>query len=156
MTKIGFEIHRLNGLILRCRDNAPLKRTVDCMTGMHGWMIHYLYMHQAEEIYQKDLEQQFEIRKSTVSMILQTMEKNDLIHRSAVDHDARLKKITLTEKAVALHLQIEKEVTQFEEDMTADISDEELEAFLRTAGKLRQNLIRMDQNIITVNGGVKK
>lgn len=40
------------------------------------------------EIYQKDIEEEFQIRKSTVTGILQLMEKNGFIYRENVEKDA--------------------------------------------------------------------
>lgn len=54
------------------------------------------------EIYQKDIEEEFQIRKSTVTGILQLMEKNGFIYRENVEKDARLKRIVPTKKAEAL------------------------------------------------------
>lgn len=56
----------------------------------------YLYLHQDQSLFQKDLEAQFKLRRSTVSSMLQTLEKKGYIRRNPVDYDARLKQITLT------------------------------------------------------------
>ena len=45
------------------------------------------------------IEKQFDIRRSTVTNILQGMEKQELIIRKSVNNDARLKMILLTDKA---------------------------------------------------------
>ena len=47
----------------------------------------------------EDLEREFGITRSTASRVLTLMEHKGLIIRSGVTHDARLKKLTLTEKA---------------------------------------------------------
>ena len=113
---IGFEVHTLHNLIgraiLLCLDKAP-----EDVTTMHGWMIEYLFNRQDEDVYQRDLEEHFSMRRSTVSRMLQLMERNGLVARASVGSDARLKKITLTPKAIAAHEQILKGRDKVEQQM---------------------------------------
>ena len=50
-------------------------------------------------VYQKDIEAEFNIRRSTATRLLQSMEHKDLIMREPEENDGRLKRIRLTEKA---------------------------------------------------------
>ena len=45
-----------------------------------------------KDIFQKDLEKEFDLKRSSVSLLLNNMEKSDLIQRVPVAEDARLKK----------------------------------------------------------------
>ena len=56
-----------------------------------------------KDIFQKDLEKEFDLKRSSVSLLLNNMEKSDLIQRVPVAEDARLKKIILTEKAIKIY-----------------------------------------------------
>ena len=76
--------------------------------------------------------------------ILNGMEKNGLITRTSVESDARLKKITPTDKALDLHYKISCEIDDFEEQMTRGISDEEIESFILTLQKIKNNLKECD------------
>ena len=100
---IGFDIRTLSILIKRYIDGSATKQYVDNLTGTHGWVIGYLYDNRDHDVYQRDLETQFSIRRSTATGILQLMEKNELILREPVESDARLKKLVLTEKALDIH-----------------------------------------------------
>ncbi|MBO7320019.1 MAG: MarR family transcriptional regulator, partial [Clostridia bacterium] len=71
--KLGFEIHRSSRLVKRYMDNDATKLYVDKMTGTHGWAIGYFYHNKDCDIFQKDFEQQFNIRRSTASNILALM-----------------------------------------------------------------------------------
>lgn len=141
---VGFEIRTLSVLIKRNAEQLPIKRDVDRVTGMHGWVIGYLYDHQNEQIFQRDLEQKFSIRRSTATAILQLMEKNELIVREPVPQDKRLKKLILTPKAVELHHTIVQEIDGFEAKMTEGISPEEMKGFFATIDKLKKNLEQTD------------
>ena len=96
---LGIALRNVNILIKRSMENSPVKKEMDNVTGMHGYIIGYLKSRGSEDVFQRDVEQRFSMRRSTATAILQLMEKNGLIIRSAVDYDARLKRIQLTEKA---------------------------------------------------------
>lgn len=137
---IGFQLKAVMNLMCRRNESNKLYQKTAKLTGMHGWIIGYLSEHQGEEIYQKDIEARFSMRRSTVSGILQLMEKNGLLVRESVEGDKRLKRLTLTQKAVDLHQQILAEIDQTEQLLRQDISDEEITAFLKTLNKIKSNL----------------
>ena len=55
-----------------------------------------------EEYFQQDIEKEFNIQRSTTTVLLQRMEKKGLIYRQSSKKDARKKSVHLTEKALAL------------------------------------------------------
>ena len=143
--KIGFEINHCARIIRRYMDTNTVKSHVDEMIGTHGWAVGYFYENRDRDIFQKDFEKEFDIRRSTASNILALMEKNGLIIRQSVEQDARLKKIVLTQKAVDIHRKVESAFQKMEEDISQGISDEEMEAFLKTVDKIKSNIERMSQ-----------
>ena len=62
-------------------------------------ILEYMFKHQDQEIYQKDLEKVLNLRRATVSGVLKTMEKNNLIERIIDSNDTRTKKIVLSNNA---------------------------------------------------------
>ena len=88
----------------------------------------------------RDIQAQFSIRRSTVTGILQLMEKNGLITRSSVERDARLKKLELTPRAIQLHERIGRSVRQVEERLNQSLTPQEKQEFLRLCGKIRASL----------------
>ncbi len=111
------------------------------VTRMHGWLIGYLHSEGAShDIYQKDIESRFNIRRSTATGILKLMEKNGLIVRTEAEHDARLKKITLTPKAEQIHEGIRRGIENIERRLIAGLSDSEVDAFFAITSKMRENL----------------
>ena len=142
--KIGFELHKTSRMIKRYMDSDAAKSYVDKLTGTHGWAIGYLYHNRDRDIFQKDFEQEFNIRRSTASTILTLMEKNGLINRESVDYDARLKKITLTDKAIEIQNFVEASFGRMENMLGQGISDDELEIFFSVLDKINRNLERND------------
>ena len=118
----------------------------DGTTAYPGRIIGYLYAHRDIDVFQRDIENHFGIRRSTVTKVLQAMESNGLITRTAVLSDARLKKLTLTEKAIDMHGQFREEIDNFEKVISAGLTDEELESFFTITEKIYNNLLEKERN----------
>ncbi len=144
--KLGFELHRASRMVKRYLDGDATKLYVEKMTGTHGWAVGYFYNNRHRDVFQKDFEQEFEIRRSTASNILSLMEKNGLIKRESVPYDARLKKITLTDKALEVQSVVNKSFDRLESTIKKDISDEELRVFFSVLDKVCSNLERNDSD----------
>lgn len=140
--KLGFEISRTSRLIKRYMDKDATKLYIDKMTGTHGWAIGYFYHNRHRDIFQKDFEQEFNIRRSTASNILSLIEKNGLIKRESVPYDARLKKITLTDKAIDIQHIVDDAFGKLEDTIKEGITDEELSVFYRVLDKINSNTER--------------
>lgn len=140
MRHLGLEVHRLEKLMARQRGYSAAHQDADRQTGMHGYLLRYLYENQGRDVFQRDIEKAFSISRSSVTVTLQLMEKNGLIRRESVAQDARLKRIVLTQKARDLHRQIEADILAFESNLARGISEEEQEVFLRVAKKMQENL----------------
>lgn len=137
---VGIEIKTLSNLITRRIDSIDKIKYLDKITGTHGWIIKYLYENKDRDIFQKDIEAKLQIRRSTATVMLQLMEKNDLITRVSVEYDARLKKIILTEKSTEMHLIIEEELGKLEKQVIKGLSEEELNKFFETLEKMKKNV----------------
>ena len=142
--RIGFELHRSSRIVKRYMDNDASKSYVEKITGTHGRVIGWLYHNRHRDVFQKDFEREFDIRRSTASKILSLMESNELIIRESVPGDARLKKITLTEKALEVQSVVEKAFSKMEKKIKEGITDEELTVFFRVLDKVNKNMERND------------
>lgn len=138
--RIGFVIRCLDHVLRRNLEADVKADGIDEITLMHGWIIRYLYENRENDIFQKDIEKNFAIGRSSVTGIIQIMEKKGFIRRESVAHDARLKKVTLTEKGIKSHRRIEELITLQNEKMARGIEEEDLQVFLRVAEQIRANL----------------
>lgn len=136
---IGFEIRVISNLIKR-KVESFLNQKYNNMTGLQGRIAGYLYHNMDKEIFQRDLEEAFTIRRSTVTEVLKTMEKNGFIEKKSVDYDARLKKIILTQKSIELHNAFLEDIKEVEKIIKKDISDEELDVFFSVLEKIKDNI----------------
>lgn len=139
--RIGFEVRALNNLIKR---DVERSKVFQKTTGLHGWAIGWLIENRDKEIFQRDFEERFSIRRSTASNILALMEKNGMIVRQSVERDARLKRIMLTERAVEIHKEIECDIKKREQRLTVGLSSEEIDTFFNIISKLKANLEEED------------
>ena len=119
-----------------------------------GWIIRYLYANREKDIFQKDMEQHFSIGRSTVTNIIQLMEKKGFVARESVEHDARLKKVILTEKGIRSHEMIERLIENLDTSLVEGITDEELSVFYSVVKKLSENLTK--QGTDSVREGSKE
>lgn len=111
------------------------------LTGVQGRFLHFILAQSAErDIFQKDLEEEFNLRRSTATGILQLMEKNDLLYREGVSYDARLKKIVVTVKGARIKGAVVESIRVLEEKIKSGISDEDLDAFFRVIKQMSKNL----------------
>ncbi len=137
---IGLAVRRLSNLIKRDVEKSRIRLGIDPVKGVNGWAIKYFYDNRDKDIFQKDFETKFSIRRSTASCILKTMEQKGLILRQSVESDARLKKIVLTEKAVEIHHKITGEIHNREKRLRNGISPDDLEVFFKVIDRLCVNM----------------
>lgn len=142
MTKerhLGLEIRTLNNLVKRYFEHYKPEEFKQS-TGVHGWAIRYFYENRDRDIFQRDFESRFSIRRSTATNMLKLMEKNGIITRESVDYDARLKKIVMTEKAIKIHKKATENIAVLEESLKKGITYEEMNNFYNVLDKIKANM----------------
>ena len=98
VTQLACIVNQLHRMAMRMPPDAlPSGMTISQLS-----TIGFLYFSQQGDVYQKDIESFFKLRRSTVSSQLDTLEKKGLIQRVPVSHDARLKKLVLTEEGLRI------------------------------------------------------
>ena len=111
------------------------------LTAVQMSLIDYLCVHKQREIFQRDVEHEFLIRRSTASVMLKRMEKRDLLTRRPSDDDARQLKITLTPKS----LKLERTVVQYMHHQQRRVEQYFSPAEARLLVKLLNTLIQINQ-----------
>lgn len=141
--RIGFELKKITTrmkriLDLQCADSR------EPITGVQGWIVAYVCNNSDRDVFQRDIEEMFRIRRSTATGILNGMQAAGLISRRAVDYDARLKKIVLTEKAVILHEKAKKALDEFESNLKKNIPEDKLAVFFEVLARIGRNLDELE------------
>ena len=111
------------------------------LTRMQRFTIGFLYHHSDKDVYQKDLETEFAISRATASNMLTVMERKGLIKREPVAHDARLKKLVLTEQAMQMHRQIQQDIMETERLLTKGLDEDDKRQLHRYIDIMIQNLV---------------
>ncbi len=140
----GFEVRFINNLIKEVVSKTHPVTGQRPQTQLQAGIMAYLY-HQEQPVYQKNIEEAFNISGATATNTLRVMERNGLLTRSAMDKDARLKRIMMTEPAKEGHRQAEAHMDMMEEQMLRGLSGKEQEELLRLLDVVKGNLERMRQ-----------
>lgn len=154
---IGYKIRLLHNQIHKRMEAKKQENEKEPLTGMQRWTLGFLREHDGEDIYQKDIETEFSVSRATASNMLAVMERKGLLQREAVAHDARLKKLVLTEKARALVDRSEQDMRDMEALLSKGLSETEIKNLKKY---LDQMLLNLDVDITCPNnsfcGGMKK
>lgn len=138
--EVGFAVRRLSNAIKRDIESSKEREGIEHIKGINGWAISYFYDNRDKDVFQRDFEEKFSIRRSTASKMLKTMEQNGFIERVSVSSDARLKKIVLTDKAIQNHKKIIANIEKREKRLKEGISEEKLKVFFEVMRKLSANM----------------
>ena len=136
--EIGLKIHILSRKIKR---NMNLVLHKYSLTSVQGAILGYIYKKtKIGLVYARDIEKEFDMRRATTTGILQLMEKQGLIERKLENTDARLKSITLTQKALKIQKEIEEEIKVSEEKLKKGLTSKEIENFTKILSKMSKNI----------------
>jgi DNA-binding MarR family transcriptional regulator len=114
----------------------------DGLTSMQKHVLKFLLLETLHKVvYQKDIEEEFQIRKSTVTGYVQLMEKNGYLTRESVKGDARKKRLVPTEKAEGLRQAILEDIKLSEKRMEKGIPEEDVITCKHVLYQVLQNLI---------------
>lgn len=127
---IGKQIFEMNKENVLTKHPSPLQISV----------IKILLAHENEDISQNDLKDDLHISKAAMSEVLQVMEKKGMIKRIQSSTDARKNKIILSDEGRSTFEEIEKDMIMFNAKVTRNISSEEINLFIQTLKKMKENI----------------
>lgn len=136
---IGLEIKLLNNKIAR-KMMSETKMSGYNISPVQIKIIHYLFKNKDKIVYQRDIEKFLDVRRSTVSGILQTMEKNNFINRVDSLEDARLKQIILTSEMLDKAKSLRDKASKFDKLLGKNISKEDLDIFFKVIEQMKENI----------------
>lgn len=135
---IGREINILSNKIKRRISHEAAQYG---LTSVQARILGFIH-HQSnkKDIFQKDIEEELNIRRSSVTSVLQLMEKNGYIKRVSVYEDARLKKIILTEKGLEIDNKVYSCILKFEKSLRDELTYEEINILVALVHKLSKKI----------------
>ena len=136
--KVLFEIKSLEKILVRYMFNDFNINSIPSPTQMQ--IMNYMFENNLDYVYQKDLENVLNLRRATVSGVLQTMEKNGLLKRVIDSDDTRVKKVILNPETKKKFAQRKEKLLILENLITKNISNSELEIFYIVIDKMKNNI----------------
>ncbi len=98
-------------------------------------------------VYQKDIENLFHVRRSTITEIINVMEKNDLLRRVFDPCDKRKRVIVLTETGLGYVNEFKDVIKDVESNIYDGITDSEKEMLIFVFEKMSKNIKRLQEEI---------
>ncbi len=145
--RIAFELRVIHNQIKDIIHKSSPKFEKAPKSQLQGGILGYLYHHGDVPVYQKDLEKEFRISRATATNTLQVMERDGFIVRKALDRDARLKRIQMTEEACRKHAKIEEHMAMMDERILKGLSEAEVTELYRLLGKVQENLCEFSAEV---------
>lgn len=134
--------HKLSNILKRLCDENLAKQNI---TYSQLKVLVFISKNGGEKgVLQSDMEKEFGIRKSSVTSILQNMEKNGLIKRISDPADGRIKKVFLSESGKILDDDLKNYINNIESEIDKDFSDEEKVSFKIMLSKALSNLEKLE------------
>jgi DNA-binding MarR family transcriptional regulator len=134
VTKIGREVNAFINRINRQIGSIVSKYDI---TAAQAHIINFIFNESKhQDVFQRDIEREFDIRRSSTTNALQLLEVKGLISRESVAIDARLKKVVLTEKGIIIHKKVNSIIIQSEQALSDQLTDDEFATLTSIIEKL--------------------
>ncbi len=138
---LSLKIKSLNLNLLRAL-GARYKKMNLGVTPVQGRIIMFIDDHD-DEVCQKDIERMIACKKSTLSAILNSMEKNKLIIRKGSNTDSRRNSIVLTAYSIEIANKLKEDMKEINKLLGENITQDEYIIFSDVLEKINQNIERI-------------
>ena len=134
----GFLISKLKQLHSRSLAQCISEQGIDTFSGEQGKILFVLW--QKDKITQKELATETGLAKNTITIMLEKMEKNNLIKRIADENDKRKSLVILTEHANSLKKSFDEISDEMLQKFYKNFSEEEIDKFEEYLHRIIRNL----------------
>lgn len=139
------KINKVSTKVKREITNLKKLHDIDELSGENGRVLGFIY-HNKDKIYQKDIEKEFGITRSTASNTISLLEKKGFLKRNNSEEDQRLKSLVLTEKGINHVKIVSYELSKFDKEIEDNFTDDELNQFISYLEKLEKILDERKKN----------
>lgn len=138
---ILLEIKSLQNELIR-KTFKDIKHVHNCQVSpVQMQIMDYLLKNNNKDIYQKDLESILNVRKSTLSGVINTMTKNNIIKRVTSDKDLRNNKIIFTDEVLAKQKEMKLYFNKINKIIIKGIDQNKLDIFLEVINLMKKNIL---------------
>ncbi|MBQ9109708.1 MAG: MarR family transcriptional regulator, partial [Oscillospiraceae bacterium] len=131
---VGAKVQKLSHLMVQLK-NRRMEHVG--LTQQQANVIDYLYNHPDRDIYQKDIAAHLALKNSSVTSLINNLEKNGFLTKVPDETDARHKKIVLTDKALAIKEQADRHADRIEQQINDGLTTAEQKELLRLLDKVK-------------------
>ena len=144
MEAIGCKINYVSNIIKREIEKLESIEALERVSGTNSFIL--VYISEKEIVFQKDIEKEFGITRSTASKVISLMESKGMIIRKSVRNDLRLKQLVLTDEAKMIVESVKKDLNDCEERLTLGLIKEDKDNLLSIMNKLENNILGGKKN----------
>ena len=134
----GFLITKLKQLQSRTLAQCISEQGIDAFSGEQGKILFVLW--QKDKITQKELACETGLAKNTITVMLEKMEKNDLIRRITDENDKRKALVILTDYAKSLKKSFDEISDEMLKKVYKGFSEEEIDKYEEYLHRIIKNL----------------
>lgn len=135
--KLMTEFDKLNRKMKRFFDGFFLDIQ---LSGIQGLVLQYLLVEtEHRDVFLKDLEEFLDVKGSSVTSLINTLEKNGYLKRESLSSDARYKRLVLTDKTYAMKSNINNNVMKYMSSMFQGIPEDNLRTFEQVILQMTKN-----------------
>ena len=134
----GFLITKLKQLQSRTLAQCISEQGIDAFSGEQGKILFVLW--QKDKITQKELATEIGLAKNTITVMLEKMEKNDLIRRITDENDKRKSLVILTDYAKSLKKSFDEISDEMLRKVYKGFSEEEIDKYEGYLHRIIRNL----------------
>lgn len=140
---VGPTLRKLHNQILR---GSEMTSSEFGLSLSQGRVLHFIYIKNKEgDCFQGEIEDYFNIRRSSATALLQKLEARNLIKRESSKNDKRQKVINITEHGVEIQELVFEKLSQMETLMIKGISKDQIDNFYFVMDKMTKNLIKGEE-----------
>ncbi len=115
-------------------------------TASYAYILAFLCDNEDKIIYQRDIERQFDLSRSTVSTVLKELEADNLIERRLVLSDARLKRVVPTERARMINEICKNNMNNLLTGLLYGADQQQTDAFFEVLEIIKSNACKIRDN----------
>jgi DNA-binding MarR family transcriptional regulator len=146
MNALFHQLKKINGLMFHYLNNTCIKHG---LTAKQFLLLRFFYLNQDDkELFQAKIQKDFHVRRSTVTSILQTLEKKGFIIRKTDEGDQRKKVVIMTEQAKDIIKRIDLETQKNDNILLSALTKDEYNTLVGLLNKLCDNLVKSVKYII--------
>ena len=110
------------------------------LSGTQHRIMKYLINHKDEDVHQNVFEKELNLTRSTISGVLQTMEKHQIIERKKSKLDTRTKTISLSNKSEEKYIEGKNKLIKLEKKARKNLTQSEINDFIRIINIIKESI----------------